>query len=64
MPADDHDYRTCTDDDCDRYPCRIYKEGWWNGWEVGRMVGFGEGHAVGYDKGWSAGYSAGAASAG
>lgn len=39
----DHDYRTCRDQDCERYICRIYQEGLRNGQEDGYARGYAEG---------------------
>jgi hypothetical protein len=55
-----HDYRRCRDEDCQRFACRVYKEGYINGKLAGRAEGRAEGEAAGY----SNGYSAGAASCG
>ena len=61
-----HDWRECDDEHCDAFPCRVYKEGWADGYETGRAVGYGEGYAAGYGEGeaqgFTAGYAAGAAS--
>jgi len=55
-----HMYQTCQDDLCQRFGCRVYKEGFRNGREQGRSEGRAEGESAGYSKG----YSAGAASSG
>lgn len=55
----EHDYRTCGDPDCERFPCRIYKEGFTDGDAAGRP----EGYAAGYGDGYPEGFSDGAASA-
>lgn len=47
MSDDDHDYRTCGDRDCERYPCRIYKEGYANGRDDGYFAGYADGEAAG-----------------
>jgi hypothetical protein len=71
---DDHPYQHCTDEDCPRFPCRVYKEGQRNGydggttlgfdgWHVGYRVGWADGYAEGYAAGYGAGYSAGVAAA-
>jgi hypothetical protein len=54
-----HDYRRCRDDRCDRFACRVYREGYRDGYAAGEATGYAEGHAAGY----SEGYAAGAASA-
>jgi flagellar biosynthesis/type III secretory pathway protein FliH len=50
----EHRYQTCRDEDCQRFACRIYREGFENGYETG--------YDVGYSKGYSAGYAAGSRS--
>jgi hypothetical protein len=55
-----HRYQTCRDELCQRFACRVYKEGYSNGRAAGRAKGRAEGHAEGY----SEGYAAGAASCG
>ena len=58
MPRRDreHDYADCTDAECPRYPCRIYREGF----IAGTAAGYGAGMAAGYAEGYSAGYQEGA----
>ena len=56
-----HRYQTCRDEDCQRYACRIYREGYDNGY-AGHAAGETKGHAAGHAEGWNAGYAAGAAS--
>ena len=51
-----HEYTTCEDEDCPRYPCRVYREGYTDG--------YGDGNAAGYAAGHADGYAAGAADAG
>jgi hypothetical protein len=51
-----HEYTACDDEDCPRYPCRIYREGY--------ADGYGDGNAAGYAAGSADGYAAGAADAG
>jgi hypothetical protein len=53
--GDGHEYASCDDDDCQRFPCRVYKEGR----EAGRVEGFALGYAAGYPKGYNDGYAAG-----
>jgi hypothetical protein len=64
--ASQHHYRTCRDELCERFPCRVYAEGYRYGHDDGEAEGHAKGHAEGYDKGhaarYSAGYAAGAAS--
>jgi hypothetical protein len=47
-----HRYQTCGDEDCQRYACRVYREGF--------REGYGAGHAAGTPRA-EAGYSPGAA---
>ena len=39
----EHRYQLCKDEDCDRFPCRIYKEGYRNGREDGYQDGYAQG---------------------
>jgi hypothetical protein len=57
-----HRYQTCRDEDCQRYACRIYREGYDNGYGAGHAAGETKGHTAGHAEGWNAGYAAGAAS--
>lgn len=50
-----HDYQTCTDPDCPRFPCKVYKEG--------AEAGHASGYASGYGDGFADGYSAGSSDA-
>lgn len=45
-----HDHATCADPYCDKYACRIYREGR----EAGRPEGYAEGYAEGLAEGMSA----------
>jgi flagellar biosynthesis/type III secretory pathway protein FliH len=54
-----HDYRRCRDEDCQRYACRIYREGYANGKAAGNAEGHAAGLAEGYSKGHAEGYSQG-----
>ncbi len=40
MPDDHPDYRDCEDQDCPRFPCRVYKEGLRRGFELGYAEGW------------------------
>ncbi len=40
-----HHYQTCRDESCERFACRVYREG------------YNDGHAAGYAAGEAAGYS-------
>jgi hypothetical protein len=51
-----HRYQTCRHESCERFACRVYRDGY------GR--GFAEGEAIGHAEGYSQGYAAGAAAAG
>jgi flagellar biosynthesis/type III secretory pathway protein FliH len=55
---DEHRYQFCRDEFCDRFPCRLYKEGYRNGYEDG----YGQGHEIGYASGFGDGFSDGLAS--
>jgi hypothetical protein len=57
-----HRYQTCRDEDCQRYACRIYREGYDNGYGAGHAADETKGHTAGHAEGWNAGYAAGAAS--
>jgi hypothetical protein len=52
---DEHDYRTCEDRDCERFPCRVYKEGHADGFDDGHAAGYATGYAEGYGEGFAAG---------
>jgi hypothetical protein len=54
-----HRYQTCRDGSCERFPCRVYKEGYSHGYDNGYCAGYGAGEAAGYDRGHSDGYAAG-----
>ena len=55
----EHDHQTCDDEDCPRYPCRIYKEGF----EAGEVLGRQRWLRRGVPRTYSAGYAAGVAAA-
>jgi hypothetical protein len=57
VPDDHPDYRDCTDADCPRFPCRVYREGH----QDGRELGYREGEAETYPVAWIEGFAAGAA---
>lgn len=48
----DHRYQLCRDEYCDRFPCRLYKEGRRNGCEEGYLLGYNKGYADGYGAGF------------
>jgi hypothetical protein len=51
----EHRYQTCRDEDCQRYACRVYREGYANGYEDGQAAGYVAGYAEGYAAGQAAG---------
>lgn len=51
----DHEYQLCSDPDCPRFPCRVYREGY----VAGHADGSASGEAIGYARGVSDGYSQG-----
>jgi hypothetical protein len=67
--ADTHDYRECfyasqpdrgrARHDCERFPCRIYREGHEHGYQDGHPAGYAKGYADGYAKGHHDGYAEG-----
>ena len=59
-----HRYQTCRDEDCQRFACRIYREGYRQRLAAGHAAGYAEGEAAGYAEGRRDGYAAGAAAAG
>ena len=46
-----HEYTACDDDDCSKFPCRVYKEGLADGEILGRQIGYAEGYAAGFPDG-------------
>jgi len=54
-----HRYQTCRDGSCQRFACRIYKEGYSDGYDDGYGAGHAAGEAAGYDRGQSDGYAEG-----
>lgn len=40
---DQHDHRTCRDQECERYACRIYREGYRDGYDDGNAAGYAAG---------------------
>ena len=59
-PRTEHRYATCRDEDCQRFACRVYREGFREGYGAGHAAGYSAGEAAGYGEG----YAAGAASCG
>jgi hypothetical protein len=52
-------YRDCPDENCRRFPCRVYREGYEDGYRRGYDRGHADGEAAGYSAGYSAGHAAG-----
>lgn len=48
---DEHRYQLCKDEYCERFPCRVYKEGYRNGFEDGFAEGYGAGYGAGFSDG-------------
>jgi hypothetical protein len=59
-----HRYQACRDEDCQRFACRVYREGYEAGYGAGHAAGYSAGEAAGYEQGHSDGYAAGAAGCG
>ena len=59
-----HRYQTCRDGSCERFPCRVYKEGYSDGYDDGYAAGEAAGYDRGHSDGYAAGYAADAASCG
>ncbi len=57
-----HRYETCRNESCERFACRVYRQGYQDGYEAGQAAGYAAGEAAGYAAGYSQGYSAGVAS--
>ena len=55
-------YRDCNDDSCPRFPCRVYREGFVDGYHKGWDDGYQEGYAKGYADGYNIGFGDGLAS--
>jgi len=52
--AQEHRYQTCRDESCERFACRVWREGY----GAGHGAGKAEGHAEGYDEGFVDGMAA------
>ena len=50
----EHRYQLCRDEYCERFPCRVYKEGHRDGLEEGRRLGYDEGFVAGFSEGMDA----------
>jgi hypothetical protein len=53
----EHRYQTCTDEWCDRFPCRVYREGYAAGHAAGAASGYAAGLADGYAEGYGDGHA-------
>lgn len=53
-----HEYTSCRDDDCSKFPCRVYKEGCADGQVLGYQIGYADGNASGYGAGFEVGLAA------
>ena len=60
----DHLAEDCRDDNCPRFPCRIWRQGYVAGFRIGYQQGYAEGYAQGYEAGYAAGFAAGQANCG
>ena len=49
-----HRYQACRDEDCQRFACRVYQEGYRAGYGAGKAEGQAEGYAQGYAEGAAA----------
>lgn len=54
-PREEHRYQLCDDEYCERFPCRVYKEGYEAGYGAGAGGGYAAGRADGYAEGYSDG---------
>jgi hypothetical protein len=59
-----HRYQACRDESCERFACRVYREGFRHGYDQGYAEGYLAGQAAGYTEGYAEGCAAGAADAG
>jgi hypothetical protein len=57
----EHRYQLCTDEHCERFPCRVYKDGWRDGHATGYERGYAAGFAEGYEAGYRQGFQEGMA---
>jgi len=55
---DEHRYDQCGQDDCPRFACRVYKEGYVRGYQEGAAAGYEAGLADGFAEGYAAGLAA------
>jgi flagellar biosynthesis/type III secretory pathway protein FliH len=54
---EEHRYQTCDDESCDRFICRVYREGYAAGHGAGSAAGYAAGRADGYAEGYSDGHA-------
>jgi hypothetical protein len=52
-----HRYQACDDETCDRFICRVYREGFGAGHAAGSASGYAEGRADGYADGYGDGHA-------
>ena len=50
-----HDYQRCTDEDCPRFGCQVFREGR----QLGEVLGYSRGHAEGTEAGYKLGFGDG-----
>lgn len=55
VSTDEHRYQVCRDEYCQRFACRVYREGQRDGYGAGHAAGAAEGFAAGYSAGYTAG---------
>jgi hypothetical protein len=53
--TDEHRYQLCRDEWCQRFACRVYREGYADGHGAGHVAGVAEGYAEGYAAGYADG---------
>jgi hypothetical protein len=53
----EHRYQTCDDEWCDRFSCRVYREGYEAGHAAGSASGYAAGRADGYAEGYGDGHA-------
>ena len=53
----EHRYQACDDEWCDRFPCRVYREGYEAGYSAGHAAGYAAGRADGYAEGYADGHA-------
>ena len=54
-----HRYQACRDEECQRFACRVYREGYRHGYGAGYGAGYTDGHAAGFSEGFAAGADSG-----